>query len=78
MKLFINAGSVGKPKDGDPRAGYAIVELRRHPKVTFHRVAYDVAAAARAVREFGLPPHFAALLETGGLVRVPSREGVSL
>jgi hypothetical protein len=34
--------------------------------IELRRVAYDVAAAARAVRESGLPPHFADLLETGG------------
>src|SRR3954470_8995887 len=33
--LFINAGSVGKPKDGDWRAGYAIVEMGESPSVTF-------------------------------------------
>jgi putative phosphoesterase len=65
--LFINAGSVGKPKDGDPRAGYAVLELNHYRRVEFRRAAYDVAAAARAVRESGLPPHFADLLESGGL-----------
>ncbi len=66
--LFVNTGSVGKPKDGDPRAGYVIAELGPSIQVTFHRVAYDVAAAARAVRESGLPAHFADLLETGGRI----------
>ena len=64
--LFVNAGSVGKPKDGDPRAGYLLLEVDRDVRVTFRRVAYDVAAAAQAVRQSGLPPHFADLLETGG------------
>jgi putative phosphoesterase len=64
--LFVNAGSVGRPKDGDPRAGYAVLQLERHRKVEFRRVAYDVHAAARAVREAGLPPRLADLLETGG------------
>ena len=35
------------------------------------RVAYDVAAAARAVRKSGLPPYFADLLETGGRAPAP-------
>jgi hypothetical protein len=70
--LFVNAGSVGKPKDGDPRAGYVILEVARRPKVLLRRVAYDVTAAARAVRESGLPPHFADLLETGGLTALPA------
>jgi len=64
--LFVNTGSVGKPKDGDPRAGYVIAETGPSIQITFRRVAYDVAAAARAVRESGLPTHFADLLETGG------------
>ncbi len=76
--LFVNTGSVGKPKDGDPRAGYAIVEMGRRPRVEFRRVAYDVAAAARAVRDSGLPPHFADLLESGGLTHAPLPEGAIL
>jgi putative phosphoesterase len=70
--LFVNAGSVGKPKDGDPRAGYLIVSAGAQLEVAWRRVAYDVAAAARAVRQSGLPAHFAALLETGG--RAPAAE----
>jgi len=64
--LFVNTGSVGKPKDGDRRAGYVILEMGRRPRVEFRRVEYDVATAARAVRESGLPPRFAEMLETGG------------
>jgi len=64
--LFVNTGSVGKPKDGDRRAGYVILETGRRPRVEFRRVEYDVAAAAGAVRNSGLPPHFAEMLETGG------------
>jgi diadenosine tetraphosphatase ApaH/serine/threonine PP2A family protein phosphatase len=65
--LFVNTGSVGKPKDGDPRAGYVMIEGGRRPRAEFRRVAYDVAAAAAAVRESGLPPRFAGMLETGGV-----------
>jgi putative phosphoesterase len=64
--LFVNAGSVGKPHDGDPRACYAVLELGRETRVEFRRVAYDVAAAAQAVRHAGLPPEFAEILERGG------------
>ena len=63
--LFVNAGSVGKPKDGDPRAGYVLARFGASVEVEFRRVAYDAAAAARAVRVSGLPAHFADLLETG-------------
>ncbi len=72
--LFVNTGSVGKPKDGDPRAGYVLVEFRGRPRVEFRRVPYDVAAAAQAVRAAGLPPHFADLLETGGRPPQPAVE----
>jgi diadenosine tetraphosphatase ApaH/serine/threonine PP2A family protein phosphatase len=73
--LFINTGSVGKPKDGDPRAGYVLADLTKtkKPKVDFRRVAYDVAAAANAVRVSGLPPHFADLLETGEAAHEPQQ-----
>lgn len=63
--LLVNDGSVGKPKDGDTRAAYAIVEIGRQVTAAIHRVAYDVAQAAAAVRASGLPAHFAELLETG-------------
>jgi putative phosphoesterase len=65
--LFINDGSVGKPKDGDPRACYALVELGRRSRAEFWRVAYDVEAAARAVEDSGLPVEFAAQLRSGGV-----------
>jgi putative phosphoesterase len=64
---FANTGSVGKPKDGDVRAGYSLLDLRRKDGYEFRRVEYDVEAAARAVRESDLPNEFAGLLETGGL-----------
>ena len=70
--LFINAGSVGKPKDGDPRAGYAMFSSGLRHRVEFRRVTYDVAAAAAAVRQAGLPGYFAQLLETGGQAPLPS------
>jgi diadenosine tetraphosphatase ApaH/serine/threonine PP2A family protein phosphatase len=57
-------GSVGQPRDGNPRAMYAVFDSAA-AKLTFHRVAYDHRAAARAVREAGLPEYFAQRLETG-------------
>lgn len=62
--LFVNDGSVGKPKDGGPEAAYAIVEIGDEVKVRIRRVPYDVAAAVEAVRASGLPSEFADLLET--------------
>jgi putative phosphoesterase len=64
--LFVNVGSVGKPKDGDPRACYALVDLAGTPVVTFRRVVYDVAGAAAAIRATDLPPKFARDLELAG------------
>jgi len=61
--LLVNAGSIGKPKDGDPRAGYAMVTITENGvEAELRRVAYDVEAAARAVEESGLPREFAAML----------------
>ena len=68
--LFVNTGSVGKPKDGDPRAGYVLADFGSALTIAVRRVAYDVAAAALAVRSSGLPAHFADLLETGGAAPV--------
>lgn len=61
--LLVNDGSVGKPKDGDARAAYAMLDIGDEIKVEIRRVGYDVAAAAGAVRASGLPAHFAELLE---------------
>ena len=65
--LFVNAGSVGKSKDGDPRGSYAILNTGGRTKVEIRRVRYDVSAAADAIRETDLPDHFADLIETGGV-----------
>jgi putative phosphoesterase len=66
---FINTGSVGKPKDGDPRAGWVLIEIAPDGVVTstIHRVEYDVASMAAAIRAAdGLPDRFAKDIETGG------------
>jgi putative phosphoesterase len=62
--LFINCGSVGKPKDGDPRAGFAILELDASGtvKASIERVPYDATAVAREVEAAGLPGEYAAKL----------------
>jgi putative phosphoesterase len=60
---FLNVGSVGKPKDGDWRACYALLD---EGKATFRRVEYDVNAAAAAIRATDLPHEFAADIESGG------------
>jgi predicted phosphodiesterase len=65
--LFVNAGSVGKPKDGDWRACYAILEPGSPEPVQFVRVEYDLKSVAAAIRESELPDVFAVDLETGGV-----------
>jgi diadenosine tetraphosphatase ApaH/serine/threonine PP2A family protein phosphatase len=64
---FVNTGSVGRPKDGDWRAGYVLLDVSAgDARVEFVRVEYDVDAAARGVIEAGLPAEFAEFLRTGG------------
>ena len=58
--VVMNPGSVGQPRDGDPKAGYAVVELTDGSggdavAVEERRVAYDVDAVVEAVTEAGLP-----------------------
>jgi putative phosphoesterase len=64
--LFVNAGSVGKPKDGDWRACYALLEPTAAQPVTFFRLEYDVSTVAAAIRASELPDHFASDIERGG------------
>jgi len=65
---FVNTGSVGRPKDGDPRAGYVLLDVAADAgvRVDTVRVAYDVEAAARAIVASTLPDEFADYLRTGG------------
>ncbi len=62
---IINAGSVGKPKHGDPQAIYTLLEIDKDIEVTFVKVPYDYEAAARAVEKAGLPEEFASIIRTG-------------
>ncbi len=64
--LYVNTGSVGRPKDGDPRAGYVVLSVGEGaPRVEFVRVPYDVDAACTALETAGLPREFSAALKTG-------------
>jgi putative phosphoesterase len=63
--LFVNCGSVGKPKDGDPRAAYAILETTGdRVDARIERVAYDAEPVAEEVKSAGLPAEFAEKLIT--------------
>jgi predicted phosphodiesterase len=64
---FVNTGSVGRPKDGDPRAGYVLLDVAKQGiRVEFARVEYDVEMAARAIVASELPDEFAEFLRAGG------------
>ncbi|MDH4163944.1 MAG: metallophosphatase family protein [Nitrospirota bacterium] len=64
--IFINAGSVGKPKDGDPRACFALIEITENRVLSeFPRVPYNINGTATAIIEKGLPPDFAGQLRQG-------------
>lgn len=62
--VVVNPGSVGQPRDGDPRAAYAVVDLA-DLSVTEHRVAYDIDRVEAAVREAGLPEQIGTRLHQG-------------
>jgi putative phosphoesterase len=58
--LFVNCGSVGKPKDGDARGGYAVLEASRHGvSASIRRVVYDARGVSREMRSAGLPDELA-------------------
>jgi len=70
--LMVNDGSVGKPKDGDPGAIWALltVEAGRPVQAEMRRTPYDIAAMAQAIRAAdGLPDQFAIAIETGVAAR---------
>ena len=63
-KWLLNPGSVGQPRDGDPRAAYLVLDLdAKH--ATFHRVNYDIEATQAEIRAAGLPEALAERLATG-------------
>ena len=70
---FVAAGSAGRPGDGDPRTGYAVIEAGNDKigesggevRVAFRRLSYDVEAAAGALKHRGAPAELAARLIGG-------------
>lgn len=64
---FVNTGSVGRPKDGDWRAGYVLLEVGQgEVGVEVVRVEYDIERAMGGIRQSTLPGEFAEYLRTGG------------
>jgi diadenosine tetraphosphatase ApaH/serine/threonine PP2A family protein phosphatase len=64
VKFIINVGSVGQPRDGDPRTAFAIFDDANR-MVHFFRVEYDVDRAARKILEAGLPEMLADRIQRG-------------
>jgi predicted phosphodiesterase len=64
---FVNTGSVGRPKDGDWRAGYVILDAAEGSVgIEFIRVEYDLDRAMQGIHQSDLPDDFAEYLRTGG------------
>jgi predicted phosphodiesterase len=61
---LLNPGSVGQPRDGDPRASWLLLDIDAMD-ATFHRADYDIAGAAAAIRAARLPDSLAERLEYG-------------
>jgi diadenosine tetraphosphatase ApaH/serine/threonine PP2A family protein phosphatase len=63
-RYFINPGSVGQPRDGDPRAAFGILDTEK-ATFTFHRVAYDIEGCMQRILDAGLPQECAQRLPRG-------------
>ncbi len=63
-KYMINVGSVGQPRDGDPRAAYVTFDMFNN-EVELHRVAYEFRITQKKIRDAGLPERVASRLSLG-------------
>jgi diadenosine tetraphosphatase ApaH/serine/threonine PP2A family protein phosphatase len=63
-RLLLNPGSVGQPRDGDPRASALVLDTQAR-RITWHRVAYPIGAVQAAMRAAGLPSRLVERLELG-------------
>ena len=61
---MINPGSIGQPRDGDWRAGFAVFDTEQR-KITFYRVPYDLRSAQERIFAANLPPRLATRLAAG-------------
>ncbi len=64
LRLLVNPGSVGQPRDRNPRAAFALYDTDANT-IVFRRVLYDISAAQAAIRTAGLPQRLADRLSTG-------------
>jgi len=63
-RWLLNPGSIGQPRDGDPRAAYLLLDLDRG-RAEFRRIGYDVKRTQAEIREHGLPATLAERLAVG-------------
>jgi predicted phosphodiesterase len=63
-RVLLNPGSVGQPRDGDPRAAFVVLDLQEQ-RASFHRVEYDVERTQEEIRDAGLPEALAERLAHG-------------
>lgn len=63
-RLIVNPGSVGQPRDGNPRSSYGLLDLDAQT-FTFHRTAYPIEITQERMRAKGLPPRLIDRLEVG-------------
>jgi diadenosine tetraphosphatase ApaH/serine/threonine PP2A family protein phosphatase len=64
MRFVANPGSIGQPRDGDPRAAYALVDTEAR-QITFHRVEYDIDTTREKMNAAGLPVFLSQRLSAG-------------
>lgn len=64
QRMMVNPGSVGQPRDGDPRSAYAILETDAGT-LTHYRVSYDIRATQRKMEQANLPPRLIQRLDFG-------------
>jgi predicted phosphodiesterase len=63
-KMFVNPGSIGQPRDGDPRASFVIWD-QDHCRIEFYRVEYDIRLTQKKMREAQLPGYLIERLAHG-------------
>ena len=63
-RLLLNPGSVGQPRDGDPRAAWLLLDFGQR-QASFRRAPYGIERTQAEIREAGLPESLAARLEAG-------------
>ncbi|MEJ5166366.1 MAG: metallophosphoesterase family protein [Thermoanaerobaculia bacterium] len=64
LRYLINPGSVGQPRDGNPKLSFIIFDSKKY-SLTLYRIPYDFKMAMKSIMEAGLPIHLASRLERG-------------